>query len=53
MYKVELVLPKDIQPLKERMTDVLTDIWIKKLGTKEKVDHLIKELEKEEIEEFL
>lgn len=53
MYKVQLVLPKDIKPLQEKMTDVITDIWIRKLGSKKNVDYLIEKLESEESEEFL
>ena len=54
-YAVEIHLPKSpekVKQLQEKLTDVTTDIWKKRLD-KDSYEHLIKRLEEDESEQFL
>ena len=54
-YTVEIHLPKSpkkVKQLQEKLTDVTTDIWKKRLD-KDSYEHLIKRLEEDESELYL
>ncbi len=54
-YKIEIHLPKSptkVKELQEKLTDVTTDIWRKRLD-KDSYEYLIKRLQEDESEQFL